>query len=109
MLDPKGRREINTLVKQLNNDTKMTVISISHDIEEAVYADQIVLLNNGKVIKVGKPHDILNDEKLMKSMELDVPFAYKVSKKLRESGINVELNLKERELVNQLCQLNLSK
>ena len=45
----------------------------------------------------------------MKSMELDVPFAYKVSKKLRESGINVELNLKERELVNQLCQLNLSK
>lgn len=109
MLDPKGRREINTLVKQLNNDTKMTVISISHDIEEAVYADQIVLLNNGKVIKVGKPQDILKDEKLMKSMELDVPFVYKVSNKLRESGINVELNLKERELVNQLCQLNLSK
>lgn len=109
MLDPKGRREINQLVKQLNDETNMTVISISHDIEEAVNADRIVVLNNGKVVKEGSPNEILADEKLMHSLELDVPFAYKVSKGLKEKGIDVGINLKEEELVNKLCQLNLNK
>ncbi len=109
MLDPKGRREINALVKELNEETNMTVISISHDIEEAVNADHVVVLNNGKVVKDGTPDEILTDEALMYSLELDVPFAYKVSKKLAESGINVGLNLKEKELIEKLCLLNSNK
>lgn len=109
MLDPKGRREINALVKELNEETNMTVISISHDIEEAVNADHVVVLNNGKVVKDGTPDEILTDETLMYSLELDVPFAYKVSKKLAESGINVGLNLKEKELIEKLCLLNSNK
>lgn len=109
MLDPKGRREINALVKELNEETNMTVISISHDIEEAVNADHVVVLNNGKVVKNGTPDEILTDETLMYSLELDVPFAYKVSKKLAESGINVGLNLKEKELIEKLCLLNSNK
>ena len=109
MLDPKGRREINALVKELNEETNMTVISISHDIEEAVNADHVVVLNNGKVVKDETPDKILTDEALMYSLELDVPFAYKVSKKLAESGINVGLNLKEKELIEKLCLLNLNK
>ncbi|MFQ6861884.1 MAG: energy-coupling factor transporter ATPase [Beduini sp.] len=109
MLDPKGRREINALVKELNEETNMTVISISHDIEEAVNADHVVVLNNGKVVKDGTPDEILTDEALMYSLELDVPFAYKVSKKLAESGTNVGLNLKEKELIEKLCLLNLNK
>lgn len=87
----------------------MTVISISHDIEEAVNADHVVVLNNGKVVKDGTPEEILTDENLMYSLELDVPFAYKLSKKLSENGINVGTNLKEKELIEKLCQLNLSK
>ncbi len=109
MLDPKGRREINALVKELNEETNMTVISISHDIEEAVNADHVVVLNNGKVVKDGTPEEILTDEALMYSLELDVPFAYKVSKKLAENGINVGLNLKEKELIEKLCLLNSNK
>ena len=109
MLDPKGRREINALVKELNEETNMTVISISHDIEEAVNADHVVVLNNGKVVKDGTPEDILTDEALMYSLELDVPFAYKVSKKLAENGIEVGKNLKEKELIEKLCLLNLNK
>ncbi|WP_041139849.1 energy-coupling factor transporter ATPase [Beduini massiliensis] len=109
MLDPKGRREINALVKELNEETNMTVISISHDIEEAVNADRVVVLNNGKVVKDGTPEDILTDEALMYSLELDVPFAYKVSKKLAENGIEVGKNLKEKELIEKLCLLNLNK
>ncbi len=109
MLDPKGRREINALVKELNEQTHMTVISISHDIEEAVNADHIVVLNNGKVVKDGTPEEILVDEKLMYSLELDVPFAYKLSKKLVADHINVGLHLKEKELIEALCQLHLNK
>ncbi len=109
MLDPKGRREINELVKEINNESNMTVISISHDIEEAVNADYIILLNKGEIVKTGKPEEILMDEKLLASLELDVPFAYKVSKALEAKGIKVGMNLKEKELVEKLCQLNLKK
>ena len=109
MLDPKGRREINDLVKEINNESNMTVISISHDIEEAVNADHIILLNKGEIVKTGKPEEILMDEKLLASLELDVPFAYKVSKALEAKGIKVGMNLKEKELVEKLCQLNLKK
>lgn len=109
MLDPKGRREINELVKEINNESNMTVISISHDIEEAVNADHIILLNKGEIVKTGKPEEILMDEKLLASLELDVPFAYKVSKALEAKGIKVGMNLKEKELVEKLCQLNLKK
>ena len=96
MLDPKGRREINELVKEINNESNMTVISISHDIEEAVNADYIILLNKGEIVKTGKPEEILMDEKLLASLELDVPFAYKVSKALEAKGIKVGMNLKEK-------------
>lgn len=109
MLDPKGRREINELVKEINSESNMTVISISHDIEEAVNADHIILLNKGEIVKTGKPEEILMDETLLASLELDVPFAYKVSKALEAKGIKVGLNLKEKELVEKLCQLNLKK
>lgn len=109
MLDPKGRREINALVKELNEKTNMTVISISHDIEEAVNADHVVVLNNGKVVKDGTPEVILKDEQLMYSLELDVPFAYKLSKKLKSLSINVDDQIKEEELMNQLCQLHSNK
>ena len=109
MLDPKGRREINQLVKELNKETNRTVISISHDIEEAVYADEIIVLNNGKVVKTGKPDEILSDEALMHSLNLDVPFSYKISKGLQKQGIKIDTYLKEEELIHSLCQLNLNK
>ena len=109
MLDPKGRREINQLIKELNKETNRTVISISHDIEEAVYADEIIVLNNGKVVKTGKPDEILSDEILMHSLNLDVPFYYKISKGLQKQGISIDTYLKEEELIHSLCQLNLNK
>ncbi len=107
MLDPKGKAEINALIKDLNNDANKTVVSISHDIEEAVYADRIILLDHGKVVRTGKPSEILSDEKLMNQLELDVPFAYKLSKKLEKYG--VKACIEKKELEQQLWQLNLKK
>ncbi len=62
MLDPMGRREINTIVKELNQKKEVTIISITHDIEEAKNADQLVILNSGKIVAQGKPKDILSNE-----------------------------------------------
>lgn len=109
MLDPKGRNEINHLVRSLNEKENMTVFSITHDIEEAVYADQVILLHQGKVIKDGRPEDVLSDELLLKSLGLDVPFAYQLSSLLYDQGILDQKEIKEEKLVNKLCQLHLKK
>lgn len=104
MLDPKGKKEINELVRELNEKNNMTILSITHDIEEAVYADNVILLNQGKIVAMGRSEDILKQEDLLKSIKLEVPFAYKLSKKLNENGIKIDKTVNIRELVNQLCQ-----
>lgn len=82
MLDPMGRREINSLVKELNKEKDITIISITHDIEEAKNADQVIMLSAGEVVASGNPKDILSDEANLVKYELDIPFALKVAKGL---------------------------
>lgn len=109
MLDPMGRREINTLVKELNHKKEITIISITHDIEEAKNADQVIILNSGKVVAQGKPKDILSDETSLIKYELDVPFALKVALGLKKAKINTSKSLDMEVLIKELCQLNLKK
>lgn len=109
MLDPIGKREINHLVKQLNKDKEITIISITHDIEEAKNADKIILLNEGKIIDSGKPEDILENEEQLVSLELDISFALKVSKELQKQKVNIKPCLHTEKLVDQLCQLHSKK
>ena len=77
MLDPKGRKEINALVHQLNKDKEMTILSITHDIEEAALSDYVVLLSDGHIIDTGEPKDVLVKQKEIENLALDVPFAFK--------------------------------
>ena len=109
MLDPMGRREINSLVKELNQEKDITIISITHDIEEAKNADRIIVMNNGKVIAIGKPQEILSDEKSLLKYELDIPFALKVANSLRRLNIETSRTLDMEELVKELCQLHSKK
>jgi energy-coupling factor transport system ATP-binding protein len=104
MLDPKGKKEINELVRELNKDNDMTILSITHDIEEAVLADNVILLSDGQIVDQGKPEEILLKEDLLKSMSLDIPFALKISK-----ALNIKKTIKQEELVKELCQLRLKK
>lgn len=106
MLDPRGRHEINDLVREIKKERNMTIISITHDIEEAKNADKIILLNEGKIISTGLPEEILSRLDVLQKLKLDIPFSLKVSKKLKEKGINVNETLDVVELENQLCQLN---
>lgn len=109
MLDPIGKREINSLVKELNQEKEMTIISITHDIEEAVFADQIILLNKGKIIEEGTPETILRKTELLKNLDLDIPFALKISEGLAKQNIQLKEHLSIEKMVEELCQLHSKK
>ena len=109
MLDPMGRREINSLVKELNKEKDITIISITHDIEEAKNADQVIMLSAGEVVASGNPKDILSDEANLVKYELDIPFALKVAKGLEKLNIRTSMSLQEEVLITELCQLHLKK
>ena len=106
MLDPRGRKEINELIRELKKDKEMTIISITHDIEEAKNADRILLLNKGEIVGDDQPETLLMNEKLLLDLHLDTPFALKVSRKLKAQGIQINETLNVEELEKQLCQLH---
>ena len=106
MLDPRGRKEINELIRELKEDKEMTIISITHDIEEAKNADRILLLNKGEIVGDDQPETLLMNEKLLLDLHLDTPFASKVSRKLKAQGIQINETLNVEELEKQLCQLH---
>ena len=105
MLDPRGRKEINELVRELKKQNNMTIISITHDIEEAKNADRVILLNKGEIIDCDKPQKIFTNEKLLKELKLDIPFSLKIARKLQKKGYQIKDTLDVEELEKQLCQL----
>lgn len=106
MLDPVGREEINALVHEIHKKNDMTIISITHDIEEVAKSDRVIVLDQGKVCMEGQPNEIMRKEKELVSMNLDVPFGYKLSKALQKRGIKIGEHITIEEVVDELCQLN---
>ena len=103
MLDPKGREEVLDLVLDLKNKYNMTVISITHDLEEAARADRIVVMNKGKVYREGTPEAIFQMDEELIELGLDIPFPVKMSKLLKEMGLDItKPYLTEEELVADL-------
>ena len=109
MLDPRGKIEINNLVHELNKTQNMTILSITHDIEEAALSDHVILLDNGHIIDEGTPELVLIQKEELERIGLDVPFAYKISKKLHDQGYPIKPIINKEKLVKELCQLNLKK
>ena len=109
MLDPRGKNEINALVHQLNKDKNMTIVSITHDIEEAALSDYVILLSDGHVVDEGKPEDVLMKKDEIERLSLDIPFAYKVSEGLQKLGISITNQIDREKLVKELCQLHSKK
>ena len=109
MLDPRGKIEINNLVHELNQTQNMTILSITHDIEEAALSDHVILLDNGHIIDEGTPEKVITKKEELERIGLDVPYAYKISKKLHDSGYPIKPIINKEKLVKELCQLNLKK
>lgn len=110
MLDPQGREEVLATVQQLRKKMGITVISITHDLEEAMLADRMILMNKGQVFKNGKPEEVFElGEELIK-LGLDLPFAMKMSRYLQAEGVQlVGQHIIEEELVNDIWTSNFNK
>ncbi|MGE8207274.1 energy-coupling factor ABC transporter ATP-binding protein [Heyndrickxia sp. NPDC080065] len=110
MLDPKGRKEVLETIRELKEKIGLTVISITHDLEEASRADRIIVLNKGEVFKEGTPIEIFRMEEELVKLGLDIPFTIKMGKQLEEQGFHLpNMYLTEKELVDALWTLHLSK
>jgi len=104
MLDPAGREEVLNTVKKLNKDEKMTVILITHFIDECLDADKIIALKDGQIFLSGGKEVLTKSEELTEC-GLDVPFSVKVANGLNDSGINIRQDiLNIDELVEELCK-----
>ncbi len=104
MLDPSGKRDINRLIKQLHKEREITIISITHDIEEVAQSDNVIVVENGKIAMTGTPKEIFRNEKVMVKMQLDIPFVYKVRKELQKKGIRVSDTLSMERMAEEICQ-----
>lgn len=89
MLDPRGRREVMKTVRRLNKEFGITVIFITHYMDEAAKADRVVVMDGGKIILDGAPKKVFSNVKILKKAGLDVPQATELSLALSEEGINI--------------------
>lgn len=105
MLDPKGRRDIRNLIKKMKDENPgLTIISITHDIDEAYQADKIIVLNKGKVFLSGTPEEVFEQSDKLLSIKLDIPFFHKLNKELKKEGINIDGVGTLEGLVQKLCR-----
>ncbi len=106
MLDPSGRREVIKTIKEINDKYGITVVLITHYMEEAVEANRIVVMDEGKVMMEGTPRNIFSRVRKMKTIGLDVPQMTELSYELKNSGLNIREDiLTIDEMVDELCRL----
>ncbi len=107
MLDPNGRKEVLKVVHELNREEKVTVILITHYMEEVTDADYVYVMDHGKVVMKGTPREIFSQVETLKAYRLDVPQVTLLAHELKESGVDVPDGvLTTGELVDALCRLN---
>ncbi len=110
MLDPQGRAEVLQTVQTLRTETGLTVISITHDLEEAMLADRVLFMNDGKKFAEGTPAEIFAFGDKLVELGLDLPFAMKLSNLLQREGVPLMgQHMTEEELVNDLWTSNFNK
>lgn len=106
MLDPKGRHEIIDLIRKLNQEKGFTVISITHDIDEAALADRVIVLDDGVIVADDQPAKIFARGQELIELGLDVPYPEKLKQALKNNGVEVlEQYLDEERMVEWICQL----
>lgn len=107
MLDPVGRKEVLKTVQELRRKKKVTVILITHYMEEVVDADKIFVMDHGHVVMEGTPREIFSRVEELKEFRLDVPQVTVLADELKKRGLNIPGGiLKKEELVDILCRLN---
>lgn len=110
MLDPQGRQEVLDTVRTLREEIGLTVLSITHDLEEAILADRLLFMNQGEKFAEGKPSEIFALGEQLIALGLDLPFSMKMAHLLMQEGVSLEgTHMSERELVEDLWISNFKK
>lgn len=97
MLDPQARREVLEVVKRLNREKGMTIILITHHTDEVVDADGIILMNAGKIVKMGTPQEVFKDTELLKQVKMDLPQVTELAENLQKKGVPIKTPILEEE------------
>ncbi|WP_244834381.1 energy-coupling factor transporter ATPase [Clostridium sp. BJN0001] len=106
MLDPSGRKDVLNTIKEINEKYGMSIVLITHYMDEAAQADRIVVMDDGVIKMEGKPKDIFCQVEKMKQLGLDVPQVTELAYELEKDGINISTKiLNVDEMVNEICQL----
>lgn len=107
MLDPNGRKDVLDAVKELNEKEGVTIILITHYMEEVIFADNVYVMDKGQVVMEGTPRQIFAQVEKLQEYRLDVPQVTLLAYELRQSGVKLpECILTKEELVDALCQLS---
>lgn len=106
MLDPVGRREVIRAARKLNKEEHVTIILITHYMEEVTFADQVIVMDQGKILMQGTPKEVFSRVEELKEHRLDVPQVTMLAHELRKSGLNIpEGILTREELIGELVKL----
>ena len=106
MLDPSGRREVMETVQRLHEEEGMTVVLITHFMEEALRGDRVIVMEKGKTVMEGTPREVFAQVETLKGIGLDVPPMTELAHRLRKHGIELNESLMTvEEMVEELCRL----
>ena len=106
MLDPKGREEVLTAIHKLNKEQGITIVLITHNMDEAVTSDRVIVMDKGKILTEGTPDEVFSKVELLKKHRLDVPQSTELCYKLRAYGVDIpELPLNIDDCVNLLAEV----
>lgn len=100
MLDPLGKRKILEIIHKIQKENNKTLISITHDMNEAIMADYCIVFHQGKILAYGSPKEILNNKEIVEKAKIDYPFIYKIS----DSIDSINSTYDEKEFLDSLCK-----
>lgn len=104
MLDPRGRREVLSTVRKLNKQEGMTVVWITHHMDEAAHADRVIVMEDGRAVLEGTPKQVFSQTRLLEDLDLDVPVVTRLGQVLSEEGFDLPQDiLTVEEMVKLLC------
>ena len=106
MLDPQGKDEIKKVIMDLHREKGLTILSITHDIDEVTASDYVLVMDEGHVAMTGTPAQVFQNEKKLQQMKLDVPFNMKLEEALRRRGVRLGRSITMEGLVDELCRLH---
>lgn len=104
MLDPRGRRGLMRVCKELHAQG-MTIVMITHFMEEAVEADRVIVLSRGSVVLDGTPQEVLTQDHVLRELNLDVPFSIQLCRLLQDRGVDMPAFVDREDCKEELCRL----